>query len=144
LIKRFNFFFQTTGNDISLPNTPYTKFFNYDSATPNDGAMPTAVDAISALFAFRSGGMRFKAWDSSSDLMTVRAIQEHAQTVPESYTSYLTLKNVGPTTVLELESQRVKGAAEFQIPFYAPVYTFINAVTFNFHKSLFDIIYLDI
>jgi hypothetical protein len=59
--------------------------------------------------------------------MTARAIPEHAASQIADVSTIDSAKNCGATGLCEMDAINVKGGAEFQFPFYAPVYTFINS-----------------
>lgn len=127
LIKRFNWILKTPSKLISLPSVPYIQYYTFTTGQPNQVQQCALVDSISALYAFRTGGFRYKAWDSSSNLITARAIPEHATSYVRDFTTIASAKNCGATGLCDMDAIVVKGGAEFQFPFYSPVYTFVNS-----------------
>lgn len=131
LIKRFNWVVQANDNHFSLPNTPYAMPIDYTSGQVATFQQCALVDIVSALFAFRNGSFRYKCWDDDSNLFVARCMPEHARTNIINFTAF-SLQNLGATAVTEMDAQSVKGAGEFQFPFYSPTYVHINANYIDF------------
>jgi hypothetical protein len=129
LIKRFNWIYNgEDANHFSLPNTPYAMPIDFTSGQTFSPLQQCAlVDIVAGLFAFRTGGMRYKAWDDRSTLFTARAIPEHPTTTIAAYSTITNIRNFGATGITENDVQMVKGSGEFQFPFYSNVYVHINA-----------------
>lgn len=139
LMKRFNWITQVPSgqSQIFLPNTVYFMDVTDDPSVAgqvndirtnaalnlvNDCAL---VDVVGALFAFRAGGYRYKVWDNNSEQISAfLAPYEAIATYNVPNSSVLTLNN---TSAYEIDAKRVKGSAEFQIPYYHPCYTQINS-----------------
>lgn len=135
LIKRFNWVLRTSSKQISLPSVPYVQYYTFSTGQPQRPQQCALVDSITALYAFRTGGFRYKAWDAGSNLIAARAIPEHASSSIDLYETKASAKNCGATALCEMDAINVKGGAEFQFPFYSPVYTFINSFFREFTTS---------
>nr|ABC25489.1 capsid polyprotein [Homalodisca coagulata virus 1] len=142
LMKRFNWIASVPSGQasIALPNTVKT----IDAAAPvsnpnqivdirtgppyanNTVSDCALVDVVGALFAFRAGGFRWKAWDSGSELISAYLVPfgpYNTYGIPPSTFTNL----ISNTSVYELDSRQVKGSAEFATPFYHPCYTQVNS-----------------
>lgn len=137
LIKRFNWVLKTptgnNGNFIKLSNAVCPKFTNSNTEETSpfygwrNDYQPALVDVIGSLYAFRTGGFRWKCWDSDSSQISCFMLPEHAALSASTIRSLGSFDQIGNTAVWEIDSTNVKGAAEFICPFYHPTYTQINA-----------------
>ena len=140
LMKRFNWVSKLpTGQaSITLPNSVIFMNVTNDpdlEGTVNDirtisGGITifndcALVDVVGAMYAFRAGGFRWKVLDNNSEEISAKLVPYNIlnnYTLPGS--TYNVISN---TSTFELDSRRVKGSAEFQVPFYHPCYTQINS-----------------
>lgn len=135
LIKRFSWVRKNTGTNFYFPCTPYNIQITYGTGSLERDQLCSHVDIFSALYAFRTGGMRVKVWDSSSELITAHVLPEHSSIGIDETSTITNLRDMGPTTITEQDSKRVKGSAEFQFPYYGPVYVFVNAMYAEFVET---------
>lgn len=115
--------FMDVSDDATVPGTVNDlRTISNGVTLVNDCAL---VDVVGALYAFRAGGFRWKAWDNNSEQISAYLVPFVPQSAYTSPGSSLNLLN--NTSVYEIDSRRVKGSAEFQTPFYHPCYTQINS-----------------
>lgn len=140
LMKRFNWVTSLANgqNSIVLPNTvlfmdvtddPDTAGTINDLRTMSGGTTfvndCALVDVVGAMYAFRAGSFRWKAWDNNSEQISAFLVPYGTQNVynlPDADLNF-----ISNTSVFEIDSKRVKGSAEFATPFYHPCYTQINS-----------------
>jgi len=173
LIKRFNFVeklsnFKLKSEVISRsapyylrsPNLTFAKFYHNGAEPPVVTASGkfnqfkfsmniTPMSFVSAMYAFYRGGMRFKVYTSDKDvtlvsgrLVDVTDVPNLDALVPGFTSSTRRFASIMSPTAYELIQQ--KGFAEFQIPFYSPVYICIpwdksRISTFDQSSALIDI-----
>lgn len=137
LIKRFNWTHRLTGNQIMIPNQPIPIFYDTTSGRIIQGArttyvQPTLFDIMSSLYAFRSGSIRFKAYDETSNQLSCYLHTDHLYQRPVNIGGFTNTTITSNTHVWEIDNAAVKGSGEFTVPYYHNAYAQVNAFYHQF------------
>lgn len=142
LIKRFNWVFRGITSNLVLPNevVPLKTEIGTDETTGEsiyEGPFSfecSLYDIFGSLYAFRTGGVRYKAIDISSEYMTaimtsVNSTQQY--TGVDTFTDFAALQGIGNTAPAVLDARFVKGSFEVTIPYYHLGYNKTNSFSTN-------------
>lgn len=133
LIKRSNFIMGTSSQVVCLPNEVVPAINTSDNTGGGHRTIsgtfpfsPSLYDIVGALYCFRTGGVRYKLFDTQSQYIT--ALMSSVNTT-QSYTLSTETQNqgIGNTAPLAIDCRLVRGSFEVNIPYYHLGYNKTNS-----------------
>lgn len=148
LMKRFNWVLQTADKFIYF--TPRVQPLLATGVQEEPESISTLsdfnasnYDIFGAMYAFRTGGVRYKIWDGSyNDIINASLVEDReVYEYQTSNTVNAVVARTGSTRVVEQDVNYLKGSLEINIPYYGISYNQINSFVNTISQVNNDIYY---